>query len=53
MTIWETCPEEEVILEMPEYIEDFECFYFDTDETGWVNVGMAQYYGKKSVKRAE
>lgn len=49
----ETCPEEEVILEMPEYIEDFECFYFDTDETGWVNVGMAQYYGKKSVKRAE
>lgn len=49
----ETCPEEEVILEMPEYIEDFACFYFDTDETGWVNVGIAEYYGKKSVKRTE
>lgn len=49
----ETCPEEEVVLEMPEYIEDFECFYFDADEDGWVNRGIAQYYGKKSVRRAE
>ena len=49
----ETCPEEEVVLEMPEYIEDFECFYFDTDEDGWVNQGIAAYYGKKSVRRQE
>lgn len=49
----ETCPEEEVVLEMPEYIEDFECFYFDSDEEGWVNQGIAAYYGKKSVRRAE
>ncbi len=49
----ETCPEEDVILKMPEYIEDFECFYFDSDEDGWVNVGLAQYYGKNSVRRAE
>ena len=49
----ETCPEEEVVLEMPEYIEDFECFYFDVDESGWVNQGIAAYYGKKSVRRAE
>lgn len=49
----ESCPEEDVVLEMPEYIEDFECFYFDSDENGWVNVGMAEYYGKKSIRRAE
>lgn len=49
----ETCPEEEVVLEMPEYIEDFECFYFDSDEEGWVNQGIAAYYGKKSVRRLE
>lgn len=48
----ETCPEEDVVLEMPEYIENFECFYFDEDENGWVNVGIAQYYHKNSVKRA-
>lgn len=48
-----TCPEEEVVLEMPEYIEDFECFYFDEDEDGWVNQGIAAYYGKKSVRRAQ
>lgn len=47
----ETCPEEDVVLEMPEYIENFECFYFDEDENGWVNVGIAQYYHKNSVKR--
>lgn len=49
----ETCPEQEVVLEMPEFIEDFECFYFDADEDGWVNQGIAAFYGKKSVKRAE
>ena len=49
----ETCPEEEVVLEMPEYIDDFECFYFDSDENGWVNQGIAAYYGKKSVRRTE
>lgn len=48
----ETCPEEEVVLDMPEYIEDFECFYFDSDPEGWVNRGIAAYYGKKSVRRA-
>lgn len=48
----ETCPEEDVVIEMPEYIENFECFYFDEDEDGWVNVGIAQYYHKNSVKRA-
>lgn len=49
----ENCPEEEVVLEMPDYIEDFECFYFDSDEEGWVNRGIAAYYGKKSVRRPE
>lgn len=49
----ESCPEEEVVLEMPEYIEDFECFYFDSDPDGWVNQGIAKYYGKKSVRRAQ
>lgn len=48
-----TCPEEDVELEMPEYIEDFECFYIDEDEKGWVNQGIAAYYGKKSVRRAQ
>ncbi len=48
----ETCPEEDVELEMPEYIEDFECFYIDEDEEGWVNQGIAAYYGKRSVRRA-
>ena len=47
----ENCPEEDVVLEMPAYIENFECFYFDEDENGWVNVGIAQYYHKNSVKR--
>lgn len=47
----ETCPEEEVVLEMPEFIDDFECFYFDADAEGWVNQGIAAYYGKKSVRR--
>lgn len=49
----ETCPEEDVILEMPEYIDDFECLYFDEDEAGWVNQGIAAYYGKKSLRRAQ
>ncbi len=49
----ESCPEEDVVLEMPEYIEDFECFYFDADENGWVNQGIAAYYGKRSVRRAQ
>lgn len=48
----ETCPEEDVVLAMPEYIENFECLYFDSDENGWVNVGIAKYYGKKSVRCA-
>lgn len=47
----ETCPEKDVTLEMPDYIEDFECFYLDSDENGWVNVGVAAYYGKNSVKQ--
>ncbi len=49
----ETSPEEDVELEVPEYIEDFECFYIDEDESGWVNQGMAAYYGKRSVRRAQ
>ena len=49
----ETCPEEDVVLEMPDYIDDFECFYLDSDENGWVNEGIAEYYGKKSVRRTE
>lgn len=48
----ENCPEDDVVLTMPGYIENFECFYFDEDETSWVNVGLAQYYHKNSVKRA-
>ncbi|MCM1121768.1 MAG: DUF6056 family protein [Eubacterium sp.] len=47
----ESCPEEDVVLEMPDYIENFECFYFDEDENGWVNVGLARYYHKNSVRR--
>lgn len=46
-----TCPEENVVIPMPAYIENFECFYFDDDETAWVNVGIAEYYHKESVKR--
>lgn len=49
----ETCPEQDVALEMPDYIADFECFYFDADPEGWVNQGIAAYYGKASVRRAE
>lgn len=47
----ENCEEDNVVLSMPDYIEGFECFYFDEDETSWVNVGIAEYYGKESVKR--
>lgn len=49
----ESCPEQEVVLTMPDYIADFECFYFDSDPEGWVNEGIAAYYGKKSVRRGE
>lgn len=49
----EGCPDEDVVLEMPEFIEDFECFYIDEDENGWVNQGIAAYYGKRSVRRAQ
>ena len=49
----ETCPEDDVALEVPDYIEDFECFYIDEDENGWVNQGIAAYYGKRSVRRAQ
>lgn len=47
----EDCPEQDVVLEMPDYIENFECFYLDEDESGWVNVAIAQYYDKNFVKR--
>ena len=47
----ENCEETDVVLEMPEYIENFECFYLDEDENAWVNQGLAQYYHKDSVKR--
>lgn len=49
----ESCPEEDVELEMPDYIDDFECLYFDEDENGWVNQGIAAYYGKRSLRRAQ
>ena len=47
----ESCDEDDVVLRMPDYIDNFECFYFDEDESGWVNVGIAEYYHKNSVKR--
>ena len=47
----ETCPEEDVVIRMPDYINHFTCFYFDEDENGWVNVAMAEYYHKNTVKR--
>lgn len=47
----ENCEEDDVVLRMPDYIDNFECFYFDEDESGWVNVGIAQYYHKNSVRR--
>lgn len=47
----EECPEEDVVLRMPEYIDNFECFYFDEDADGWVNVGIAAYYHKNSVRK--
>lgn len=49
----ETCSEQDVVLTMPDYIADFECFYFDSDPAGWVNQGIAAYYGKASVRRGE
>ena len=47
----ENCEEDNVVVEVPDYIDNFECFYLDEDETGWVNVGMAKYYGKESIRR--
>lgn len=49
----ENCEEDNVVLPMPGWIDNFACFYFDEDETSWVNVGIAEYYGKESVKRGE
>ena len=46
----ENCPEDDVAIEMPGYIENFECFYLDEDVNGWVNVGVARYYHKNSVR---
>lgn len=46
------CPEEDVVVTVPAYIENFECFYLDEDAGGWVNVGMAEYYHKNSIRRA-
>lgn len=48
----ENCPEKDVVIEMPAFIENFACFYLDEDENGWVNVGVARYYHKNSVKAA-
>lgn len=45
-------PEDDVVLKVPEYIANFECFYLDEDPEGWVNVGMAEYYHKNSVRKA-
>lgn len=49
----ENCEEDNVVLPMPGWIDHFACFYFDEDETSWVNVGIAEYYGKESVKCGE
>lgn len=46
----ETCPEKDVVIDVPAYIENFECFYLDEDVNGWVNAGVAQFYHKNSVK---
>lgn len=45
------CQEADVVVEVPAYIENFECFYLDEDAQGWVNVGMAQYYHKNSIRK--
>lgn len=47
----EHCDEEDVVVEVPAFIENFECFYLDEDEDGWVNAGVAEYYHKRSVRR--
>ena len=47
----ESCDGEDVVVEVPAFIENFECFYLDEDEDGWVNVGVAEYYHKRSVRR--
>lgn len=46
------CPERDVVVYVPAYIENFECFYLDEDADGWVNIGVAEYYHKNSVRRA-
>lgn len=46
------CPEDDVVVAVPAYIENFECFYLDENADGWVNVGVAEYYHKESVRRA-
>ncbi len=46
----ENCPEEDVVIALPGFIENFECFYLDEDADGWVNVGVARYYHKNSVR---
>ena len=48
----ENCTERDVVVKVPDFIENFECFYLDEDAKGWVNVGVAQYYHKDSVRRA-
>lgn len=45
------CPEEDVAVYVPEYIDNFECFYLDEDADGWVNVGVAKFYHKNSVRK--
>ncbi|MBD5513999.1 MAG: hypothetical protein HDR06_04905 [Lachnospiraceae bacterium] len=47
----EQCTEKDVVVDVPEYIENFECFYLDENPEGWVNVGIAEYYHKNSVRR--
>lgn len=46
------CQEDDVVVQVPAYIENFECFYLDENADGWVNVGVAEYYHKNSVRRA-
>lgn len=47
----EQCPEEDVVVAVPAFIENFACFYLDEDADGWVNVSVAEYYHKNSVRR--
>lgn len=47
----EHCTEDDVVVEVPEAIDYFECFYLEEDAGGWVNVGVAEYYHKNSVRK--